>query len=54
MSINVDPPVTIPKKGFGLSFMDAQYVVETTLLKMLNDTPQAPKYMYSLVLKWAP
>jgi hypothetical protein len=47
----VDPPVNRPVKGFGLSFTDAQRV-ETSLLKMLNDI-QAPKYMYSSVLKWA-
>jgi hypothetical protein len=49
MPVNVDPPVASPKKGFGLSFMDAQYMSKT-ILKMLNSI-QAPKYMYSYVLK---
>jgi hypothetical protein len=42
---------TRKSNGFGLSFTDAQRV-ETKLLKMLNDI-QAPKYMYSSILKWA-
>jgi hypothetical protein len=52
MPVNVDPLVTIPKKGFGLLFMDAQYI-KTKTLKMLNGIQQAPQYMYSSVLKWA-
>jgi hypothetical protein len=48
---NADPLVNCTLKGFGLSFTDAQ-PVETKLLKMLNDI-QAPKYMYSSILKWA-
>ncbi len=37
--------------GFGLAYTDAQYV-ETKLAKILNDI-QAPKFVYSSVLKWA-
>ncbi len=48
---NILPHVDWWAKGFGLSYTDAQ-LIETKLLKMLNDI-QAPKYMYSSMLKWA-
>jgi hypothetical protein len=37
--------------GFGLAYTDAQYI-ETKLANILNDI-QAPKFLYSSVLRWA-
>jgi hypothetical protein len=47
----VDTSGKCTSKGFDLSFTNAQRV-KTKLLKMLNDI-QAPKYMFSSILKWA-